>query len=141
MKKFLYLIVTLLEVAILAGTYVVNYFTVKKLGMVRWVNAKGLSWEKNYPIPVIKGAVIIILLLFVFFIICLFLKKRNSLKKINYCMVAATVVLTIFSIGYLIFSSFTSMRAYYLISMMFVAATVLQLLKTVAGILVCRNEK
>lgn len=141
MKRLLYWIVTLLEIVLLAGTYVVNYFTVKKLGMVRWVNARGLRWEKNYPIPFIKGIVIILLLAITILVFLVFKKKRKSLKKITYIMIVGMIALTALGGGYILFCSFKSMRAYYLISIMLACAAFLQVMKTFAGIMVCRNEK
>ena len=50
-------------------------------------------------------------------------------------------VMSVISIGYILFSSVEKMRAYYLICMMLVAVAVLQLAKTIVGIMVCCNEK
>ncbi|KSV57805.1 hypothetical protein ASU35_15005 [Acetivibrio ethanolgignens] len=141
MKKILYLMVTLLELLLLVGSYAVNYFTVKKLGMVRWVNARGLSWEKSYPIPVIKGAVLILMIAFTILVLYLFMKQRKALRRITYPMIGGMLALDILSIGYILFSSFRQMRSYYLISILFAATAFLQLFKAFIGILVCRNEK
>lgn len=141
MKKILYIMTTLLEVAFLAGAYIVNYFTVKKLGMVRWVNARGMRWEKNYPISMIKGSIILLLLVFTLLVLFLFIKRRIALKRISAVMVIGMIVLTALSVGYILFCSFQTMRAYYLISILFVCAAVLQIIKASVGITVCKNEE
>ena len=140
-KKILYFIVTLLEILFLAGTYIVNYFTVKKLGMTRWVNFRVMKWEEAYPIFWIKIIIILLLIICTVFVFWLYLKRRKTLKKLVGAMAIVMCVMSVISIGYILFSSVEKMRAYYLICMMLVAVAVLQLVKTIVGIMVCRNEK
>lgn len=141
MKKVLYIVTTLLEAVLLAGTYIFNYFTVKKLGMNRWVNFRVMKWEKLYPIPMIKMIVVAVLVFLIVLLVCLYMKKKSSLKKFSGIMILATVVLTVVSVGYILFYSAMSMRAYYFLSIMLAAAALLQIIKTLVGIMVCKNEK
>lgn len=139
MKKILYFIVTLLEIGLFAGTFIVNYYTVKKLGMLRWVNFTSMKWEKNYPIVQIKIIAIILLVIFSILTLYLYLKRKSVLNKMIGIMVAVTCIISIISIGYILLSSFESMKAYYLICMMLVAAAILQFVKTLIGIMICHN--
>ncbi len=141
MKKIIYSIVTILELAFLAGAYIVNYFTVKKLGMNRWVNARCLKWEKMYPIFGIKVVVILLLLALTVLVVRLYWKKRKEVKRRVGFMTVMTIVLSFVCIGFVLFKSFAVMRAYYFISMMFAVAAFLQIIKTLVAMKVCRNEK
>lgn len=140
-KKILYLIATFLEIGFLLGAYLVNYFTVKKIGMTRWVNFRVTKWEAEYPIFLIKLLVILLLLAFTALIFWIYLKRRKAVKKFVGVMAVVMCVLSVASVGYILFCSVAKMRAYYLISIMLVVTAVLQLAKTIVGIMVCRNEK
>ena len=47
MKKIIYVIISVLQIALLAGAYIFNYFTVKKLGVNRFVNGYNIRWKRK----------------------------------------------------------------------------------------------
>ena len=47
MKKISYIFFDLLTIAFLIGAYAIQYFTKKKLGMLRWVNYHNMQFQKN----------------------------------------------------------------------------------------------
>ena len=137
-EKILYVIVTLMEIGLLVGTYILNYYTVKKLGINRTVNFMSAQWEKNYPIPQIKMIVILLLAAFSVLIICIYLKQKASLNKMVGIMVIVMCILSTLSIGYALIFSRGRMRAYYIICLMLAGAAALQLIKTAVGIKRCK---
>lgn len=136
-KKVLYVVVTLLQVGILAGTYILNYFTTKKLGLNRKINYMSSQWEKNYPIPQIKIIVLLVLTVLSVLAICYYLKYKDSLQKKICLMLVVMGVLTVAVIVYILSCSIQKMRAYYIISMMLAAVAVLQQMKVFVAIRVC----
>lgn len=55
MKKIIYICLDLLTIAFLIGGYVFQYFTRKKLGMLRWVNYQNMQLQKNHVYDVLKS--------------------------------------------------------------------------------------
>ncbi len=47
MKKISYIFFDLLTITFLIGAYAIQYFTKKKLGMLRWVNYHNMQFQKN----------------------------------------------------------------------------------------------
>jgi hypothetical protein len=140
MKKVVYVIANIIELALLSGTYIINYFTVKKMGMLRWVVFKNMMWEKEYPITmliIITAAALVILTVAV--LLCFI--KRRELKKIVTGMNAWMIVLTCMYLVYIVGCSTEKMRAYYLISLILALAAMLQIVKSFIGILLCKDEK
>ncbi len=63
LSKGFYIIVSILQLLLLIGMYVVNYFTRKKMGMLRFVIYKNSTWESSYPIAQIQYLVIALLVI------------------------------------------------------------------------------
>ena len=64
MKKIGYILALVLEIAALAGAYIIHYFTRRKLGMVRYLNFKNMTWERDYPMgPLKTGCVAVVAVL------------------------------------------------------------------------------
>lgn len=141
MKRTAYVIVNILEIALLIGTYIINYFTVKKMGMLRWVVFKNMTWEKVYPVAMLKITTAVILAAATAVVFLFFLKRRKQLKKIAAGMNILMLVLTSVYLGYTIGYSTELMKAYYLISLMLVLAALLQIVKSFVGILACKREE
>ena len=67
MKKIIYICLDLLTIAFLIGGYAFQYFTRKKLGMLRWVNYQNMQIQKNpvYDILKVAAAIVLIVLIIV----------------------------------------------------------------------------
>lgn len=70
MKKIIYIFLDLLTIAFLIGGYAFQYFTRKKLGMLRWVNYQNIQLQKNPVYDIVKyitvaAAVVLIVLIIV----------------------------------------------------------------------------
>lgn len=139
MKKICCILILLLEAASFAGAYIIHYFTKRKLGMVRYLNFKNMSWEQTFPIQMIQN--ISILLLFVFAVLILYsaVKRGGKISKITRFMCLAMVVVIFLYVGYTVIFSTETMADYYFICMLFCLAAVLQTIN--AGVAVLTSKK
>ena len=139
MKKAGYILALLLEATALAGAYIVNYFTRRKMGMARYVIYKNQGWERDYPMELIKNSVMAVLILLTVLVLIAFLKKRREVSRLCAVMTLVMIVLTGLYTCYTLISSTETMRAYYFISLLFAIAAVVQVIKT--GICVLTGGK
>ena len=70
MKKIIYTFLDLLTIAFLIGGYVFQYFTRKKLGMLRWVNYHNMQFQKKHVYDILNyitvaAAIVLIVLIIV----------------------------------------------------------------------------
>lgn len=62
MKKIGCILTAVIEIAALAGAYIIHYYTERKLGMIRYVNFKNMTWEREYPIEILKTSCVVVIL-------------------------------------------------------------------------------
>lgn len=144
MKKAGYILAWLLEIAALAGAYIIHYFTRKKMGMARWVIYKNQGWEREYPMELLKNVSIAAIVVLTILILIWFLTKRKEVSNLTAAMVGFTIGMSALYIAYTLISSRETMRAYYFISLLFGIGALVQILKTIIGIATDkrgRNEK
>ena len=139
-KKFFYILTTILEVLFLIGAYMVNYFTHKKMGMLRHVIHKNYVWEEKYPITNIQYASIIVLIILMLLVLILYMKKKSILKKIVAIMNITMVIFVLFFTGFVLAYSAEEIRAFYYISFMLFVVTLIQIIKTFIGVIWFKNE-
>ena len=140
MKKLGYVLMVLLEAAALAGAYIINYFTNKKMGMARWVIYKNQGWERDYPMDTLKTAVMAVLILLTILLFLFFLKRKREAGKLLISMNVVMILLTLLYVSYTVISSRETMRAYYFLSLLFGIAAAVQILKTGAAVLMCGKK-
>lgn len=140
MKKLGYVLMVLLEAAALAGAYIINYFTNKKMGMARWVIYKNQGWERDYPMDTLKTVVMAVLILLTILVFLFFLKRKREAGKLLISMNVVMILLTLLYVSYTVISSRETMRAYYFLSLLFGIAAAVQILKTGAAVLMCGKK-
>lgn len=140
MKKLGYVLMVLLEAAALAGAYIINYFTNKKMGMARWVIYKNQGWERDYPMDTLKTAVMAVLILLTILVFLFFLKRKREAGRLLISMNVVMILLTLLYVSYTVISSRETMRAYYFLSLLFGIAAAVQILKTGAAVLMCGKK-
>lgn len=134
-KKIFYVLVTIVEALMLVGAYLVNYFTHAKMGMLRHVVHKNYIWEQKYPIQTIKYVSILALVILMLIVLVMYFKKKYMLKKIVTIMSITMVLFVIaFAIFVLMYSS-EEIRAFYYMSAIFGAVTLIQIIKTFIGVI------
>lgn len=138
MKKVIYWIVNLLEIAFLVGAYLVNYFTPRKMGMARFVVYENMMIEQNYTnMQSIKMiAVGVVILLAIITILIYFVNKKN----VNITMIVVTIVITFIYTWFTVRNSKDTYTAFYLISPLIGCAALLQILKTLISILFTKQK-
>nr|WP_312984572.1 hypothetical protein [Clostridioides sp.] len=140
-NKLFYLIATLIEVLLLIGVYVVNYFTITKMGMLRHVMHKNSVWEDKYPIVVLLYITVIVLVVLMISVLVLYNKKKEKLKNTVLPMNIFMVVLGFFYIGFILLYSTEKLNAYYYMSFMLGVAALIQTIKTFVAVILCKKEK
>lgn len=78
MKKIIYTFLDLLTIAFLIGGYVFQYFTRKKLGMLRWVNYQNMQIQKNPVYDILKYITVAAAIVLIVLIIVGYRKKKNE---------------------------------------------------------------
>ena len=115
MKKIVMIIFDILTLALLASGYIIQYFTKRKLGMMRWINFHTYKYQEMLPLELLKYVAVSVIILLTVFIICRFMKKRKAAKMIDKITITVMAVVTLFDFGFALFSSLESVRAYYFI--------------------------
>lgn len=139
MKKIWCILACLLEIASLAGAYVIHYFAKRKLGMVRYLNFKNMNWEKTYPIEMIQKVSVWILFVFAVFILYAALKRKERVSKTTVCMCLAMIVLMVLYFWYSAFFSTEVMAEYYFLSGLFFLAAAIQTISTAVAVLIWKK--
>lgn len=139
MKKIIYIFLDLLTIAFLIGGYAFQYFTRKKLGMLRWVNYQNMQIQKNPVYDILKYITVAAIVLIVLSIVG-YRKKKELLGKIDFVMI---VIMQILGISYLeitVLKSIESFPAYYFLMPFLGAATLMQIIRNGIAVGTKKNE-
>ena len=129
MKKIVMIIFDILTLALLASGYIIQYFTKRKLWMMRWINFHTYKYQEMLPLELFKYVAVSVIILLTVFIICRFMKKRKAAKMIDKITITVMAVVTLFDFGFALFSSLESVRAYYFIMPLLSVAALMQIIK------------
>lgn len=141
MKKFGYLIVTFVEILFLAGAYLVQYFTRKKMGMARYVIYKNQGWERTFPMEALKYTAVTALTALALLLVIVLILRRKQREKLVIAIHFGMIILTALYAAYTCLNSTGTMRAYYFISLMLGVAALLQIIKAGAALVMCWKKK
>ncbi len=124
--KFIFMILFgILEIVTIIGAYAAHYFTKTRMGMLRHVIYLNGKWEKALPIPMIKWIAISIIIAIVIIAYLCYRKEKTS-SKVNMVTMLFTIGVSGWTVYFLIAYSTERNRAYYILSICFILATVLQ---------------
>ena len=141
MKKIVMIIFDILTLALLASGYIIQYFTKRKLGMMRWINFHTYKYQEMLPLELLKYVAVSVIILLTVFIICRFMKKRKAAKMIDKITITVMAVVTLFDFGFALFSSLESVRAYYFIMPLLSVAALMQIMKNFVVIGMLKEEE
>lgn len=141
MKKISYIFFDLLTIAFLFGAYAIQYFTKKKLGMLRWVNYHNMQFQKNEVYGIVKYITVVVTIVLIVVIIAGYKKKKEMLGKINLVMIVVMSVLGIVYLGITVFKSIETLPAYYFLMSLLGAATWMQIVRNGIAVGITKNEK
>ena len=141
MKKIIYICLDVLTLAFLIGGYAFQYFTRKKLGMLRWVNYQNIQIQKNPVYDILKYITVAAAIVLIVLIVMGYRKKKELLGKIDFVMI---VIMQILGISYLeitVLKSIESFPAYYFLMPLLGAATLMQIIRNGIAVGTKKNEK
>ena len=141
MKRVGYVFLDLLTIAFLIGAYAIQYFTTKKLGMLRWVNYHNMQIEKVAVYGILKYITVIVAIVLIVLIIAGYKKKKEALGKLDLVMIVIMSVLGIVYLGLTVFKSIKTLPAYYFLMPLFGAATLMQIVRNGIAVGTAKNEK
>lgn len=130
MKKILSVTAAVLELALIIGTWVVHYFSNKKMGMMRYVVFKNTRWSQNYPLETLRLLTVAVIAVLTVSVLVLFWKRVCQAGARGKVTAVETAVLSAVYIGFNLFCSVQSIRSFYFISGMLALACILQLIRT-----------
>lgn len=141
MKKVLFGVLDLLAMAFLIGAYVIQYFTKRKLGMLRWVNYQQMKIQKTIPVELLKYAAVILVLMLAIVVVMGYMKKRVKLGKSDAVMTAMMIIIAVVYLGFTLFVNIESIRSYYLVLPMIGVASLILVARNSIAIWMCKDEK
>lgn len=132
-NKVFYRVSTIFQAVLLIAAFGIQEFSMKKMGMMRYVVFMNQKWEAQYPITVLQYFSTAFLGILSVSIILYALKKKRSYaicKKILFMLIVA-VMLTLVFIFFTLVYSIESYRSYYFISLILGMIVLIQDLKTI----------
>ena len=141
MKKLVYILLDLLTVVFMIGAYAVQYFTRKKLGMLRWVNYQNMQIQKNAVYGILKYITVVVAIIFIVMIIAGYKKKKAMMRKLDLMMIVIMSLLGIFYLGITVLKSIEVLPAYYFLMPLVGAAVLMQIIRNGIAVGTKKNEK
>nr|WP_296032526.1 hypothetical protein [uncultured Dorea sp.] len=141
MKKIVYILLDLLTVVFMIGAYAVQYFTRKKLGMLRWVNYQNMQIQKNAVYGILKYITVVVAIIFIVMIIAGYKKKKAMMRKLDLVMIVIMSLLGIFYLGITVLKSIEVLPAYYFLMPLVGAAVLMQIIRNGIAVGTKKNEK
>ena len=117
-----------------------QYFTRKKLGMLRWVNYQNMQIQKNPVYDILKYITVAAIVLIVLSIVG-YRKKIELLGKIDFVMIVIMQILGISYLGITVSKSIESFPAYYFLMPFLGAAILMQIIRNGIAVGTKKNEK
>lgn len=133
-RKIYHWLFTTLQVLLLIAACGIQYFSMKNMGMMRYVIYVNREWEIQYPIAELQYAAIGALLLLSLSIILYVKTKRKNyfIDKKFLLMFLAEVVLTLAFVFFSLAYSTEIYRSYYFISIILAISALIQDIKILA---------
>ena len=132
MNKIVNHILSFLQLIILAIVFLVQYFSIRKMGMMRHVVYTNQKWEANYPIATYElGAIAVVAIIALIVGIKLFVKLKSENKDAIWMKIfALQMVVAIIYIGFSLIYSTEQIRSYYYINIGLLLTVFLQTMKS-----------
>lgn len=139
MKKSLYISVSVPELALLIGAWLVNWFSEKKMGMMRYVVFKNTRWSQKYPLEQLRFLTIAVIVVLTVVILLLLRKKMKPAGSAEKMLMTETAVLSVVYVGFNLLWSVQKLRTFYFLSGMLALTCFLQISK--AGLLLLLKKR
>lgn len=136
-----YWTVSVLEVLLLIGAYVLNKLSKKIMGVNRFIVYENQQWAKKYPMETIETVGIIILALMLAALLLILWKKRKNITVLKAADGVIAAGFTLFTIIFALIYSVETLKIFNFLAMIFALVSVIQIVKTMAVLLTGKNEK
>lgn len=116
MKKVIYWISLALQVLLLIAAYGIQFFSMKKMGMMRYVVYINHNWEAQYPIAALQYIAIAFLVLLVVITYVVFIKTSKDSRAFGKMSLPLMIVQAAITLAFVFFTlsySAESFRSYY----------------------------
>ena len=140
MNKVFYAIATILQIILLIGVYTVNYFTRRRMGMMRYIIYKNGIFEDTYPIQQLQYLSIIAIIILTILVLIFYLKRKVKISKKLDSTNTVMLVLTFIYVGFNLLYSTEDFRAFYFMSLMFGVSALIQIIKVFFSTLLCESK-
>ena len=132
MNKIVNHILSFLQLIILAIVFLVQYFSTRKMGMMRHVVYTNQKWEANYPIATYElGAFAVVAIIALIVGIKLFVKLKSENKDAMWMKIfALQMAVSIIYIGFSLIYSTEQIRSYYYINIGLLLTVFFQTMKS-----------
>ncbi len=140
-KTIAYWTVSVLEVLLLIGAYVLNKLSKKIMGVNRFIVYENQQWTKKYPMETIETVGIIILALMLAALLLILWKKRKNITVLKAADGVIAAGFTLFTIIFALIYSVETLKIFNFLAMIFALVSVIQIVKTMAVLLTGKNEK
>ena len=140
-KTIAYWTVSVLEVLLLIGAYVLNKLSKKIMGVNRFIVYENQQWAKKYPMETIETVGIIILALMLAALLLILWKKRKNITVLKAADGVIAAGFTLFTIIFALIYSVETLKIFNFLAMIFALVSVIQFVKTMAVLLTGKNEK
>lgn len=114
-----------LEIVAAIGAYAAHYYTKTRMGMLRHMVYLNGKWERLINVPALKWIALLIIITLVIFVFILFKKQEKHSITTNIVTIM-TMVISLWTVFYLLYYNTGMNRAYYILSICFIIITVFQ---------------
>jgi hypothetical protein len=132
MKKVFYWISSTLQVLLLIAAYGIQFFSMKKMGMMRYVVYINHKWEAQYPIAALQYIAIAVLVLLVVITYVAFIKTKKDARALGKMSLPMMIMQAAITLAYVFFTlsySAESFRSYYFICLILAFIALIQDIK------------
>lgn len=132
MKKIFYRTCTALQILFLITANGIQYFSMRKMGMMRYVVYINHKWEEQYPITSLQYVAIalLVVLAIIYFVVYVKIKKNNYvLRRMSLLMLIFQGILTLLFVFFTLTYSTASYRSYYFMSLILAFIALIQAVK------------
>lgn len=113
MRKITGMILDMLTLILLAGAYFIQYFTMRKLGMNRWVMYHQMKYQRLIAVDLWKNAAVLLALVLALLVLRSFCRRKKRSFG-GWLRMVILFLLVIFYAGFTAVVSMEKMRSYYL---------------------------
>ncbi|WP_425806190.1 hypothetical protein ACHOLT_04980 [Desulfitobacterium sp. Sab5] len=132
MQKIFYWIATMLQLLLFIAAYGIHIFSIKKMGMMRYVVFMNHQWEELFPLHQLQYVAVAILILIDLIIAAKLTKIKKDCSFASKMILPMVIMLTILTTAFALLTfafSTDNFRSFYFVSLILVIITLIQDLK------------